>query len=158
MEGEEIFDAALALTQKDRHDNYLAEVALFLSNHTQAKYVIIGQLSDDFSHIHTLVFMKDGQLLENYSYSLKGTPCACVLQEQFCFHPCDVAPAFPDDKELKEFNIDCYLGKILTAHDSTPLGITVLMDETQIKDPKFCEQLITVLSPAIEEEIQLLKL
>ena len=41
MEGEEIFDAALALTQKDRHDNYLAEVALFLSNHTQANSLAV---------------------------------------------------------------------------------------------------------------------
>ncbi|MCX2740916.1 hypothetical protein [Pontibacter anaerobius] len=157
LEEENVLEAALDLSQKGRHDAYLAEIASFISENTGAKYVIIGQLSEDKKHIHTLVFMKDKTVLDNYTYPLKGTPCEVAVAQRFCYHPFDVAPAFPDDLELQELQIESYLGSILLSDDNEPVGLTVLMDVKQIENAAFAEHLIMVLSPAIEEEIKMLR-
>ncbi|WP_266204946.1 hypothetical protein [Pontibacter kalidii] len=156
-EEERVLEAALALTKKGRHNRYLSEIATFITEHTGAKYIVIGQLSEDREHIHTLIFMDDKKLLDNYTYPLKGTPCEVTLAQRFCYHPFDVAPSFPEDKELQELQIESYLGSILLSEENEPIGLTVLMDAKQIENAAFAEHLIMVLSPAIEEEIKLLR-
>ncbi|OKL38699.1 hypothetical protein [Pontibacter flavimaris] len=154
---ERVLEAALALTLQGRHNAYLSEIASFISEHTGAKYILIGQLSEDREHIHTLVFMEDKKLLDNYTYPLKGTPCEVALAHRFCYHPFDVAPSFPEDKELQDLQIESYLGSILLSEENEPIGLAALMDVKQIENAAFAEHLITVLSPAIEEEILLLR-
>lgn len=156
VEEESILEDALALSLKGRHDTYLSEIASFIYEHIQAKYIIIGQLSDDRQHVHTLVFMDDKNLLDNYTYPLKGTPCELTVSQRFCYHPFGVAPAFPDDKELQDLNIESYLGSILLSKENEPIGLITLMDVKQIEKAAFAEHLIMVLSPAIEEEIAML--
>ncbi|MCJ8164165.1 hypothetical protein MKJ04_04875 [Pontibacter sp. E15-1] len=153
-----ILEAALTLCNKGRHSDYLQEIATFIQEHTHAKFVLIGRLSEDMTSVHTAIMLQDGQLLDNFTYALKGTPCQDVLTQRFCFHPYDVAPSFPDDMELRDLNIDSYMGSILLSGDNEPLGLTVLMDTKVIQNAAFAEHLIMVLSPAIEEEIKLLNL
>ncbi len=79
----------------------------------------------------------------------------CVSQS-FCYHPYDVAAAYPDDKELKDLQIESYLGSILLSEANKPIGLTALMDVKQIQNAALAEHLIMIFSPAIEEEIKLL--
>lgn len=153
-EEEKILEAALILSNKPRHENFLTELATFISENTEAKYVLIGQLSEDQQNVHTLVFLKDQEVLENYTYAIKGTPCEMSFLQRFCYHPYDVAPAYPDDKELRDLAIESYLGSILLSDTNEPIGLTALMDEKQIEKAAFAEHLIMVLSPAIEDEIK----
>lgn len=158
VEEENILEAALALSQRGRHNTFLSEIAVFICKHIGARYILIGQISDDQQHVHTLVFMDSGNLLDNYTYGLKGTPCEVSLAQSFCYHPYDVAVAYPDDKELINLEIESYLGSILLSEDNKPIGLTALMDVKQIQNAAFAEHLILVLSPAIEEEIKMLKM
>ncbi|MDX5422074.1 MAG: hypothetical protein LPK07_15045 [Hymenobacteraceae bacterium] len=158
VEEEAVLEAALALSNKARHNGSLSEIAAFISAHTKARYIVIGRLSEDLRHIHTLVFMDDGKVLDNFTYALKGTPCQEALAQRFCYYPFDVANAFPEDQELQDLQIESYLGSILLSEDNEPIGLTVLMDVKQIDNAAFAEHLITVLSPAIEEEIQMLRI
>jgi hypothetical protein len=158
IEEENVLEAALALSLEARHDKFLVEIASFIYKHIQAKYVIIGRLSEDKQYIYTLVFMKDGEILDNYAYPLGGTPCEIAIAQRFCFYPFDVAPSFPDDTALREFKIESYLGTQLLSEENEPIGLTILMDEEQIQKAAFAEHLIQILSPAIEEEIKMLRL
>jgi hypothetical protein len=157
-EEEKILESAIALSTKDRTPDFLIEVAQFISEHTKTKFVVIGNLSEDTKQIRTLAFLNDMQPIDNFTYPLKGTPCDEVITQRFCYHPFDVSLAFPDDKELQDFEIDSYLGSILLSSDNEPLGIVALMDVKQIENAAFAEHLILVLSPAIEEEIKKIQL
>ncbi len=148
----------MSLSQQPRHNALLNEIASFLYLHTGAKYVVIGRLSDSKTHMHTLVFMMDGQLLENMTYPLSGTPCQEAVTQKFCYYPFDVAKRFPEDQELQILGIESYLGTILLSEEQEQIGVTALMHEKQIKNPAFAEHLIMVLSTAIEEEIVTLRL
>lgn len=156
-EEKNILESAIALSIKERSDNFLYEVAEFISIHTKTDFVLIGQLSDDSEYVNTLAMLGSGKPLENFSYSLKGTPCDVVITQRFCYHPHSVALAFPEDKELKEMQIESYLGSILLSSENEPLGVITLMDKVKIDDPAFAEHLILVLSPAIEDEIKKMK-
>ncbi|WP_276497125.1 hypothetical protein [Pontibacter litorisediminis] len=155
---EVVLERALSLCQKGRHDALLSEIASFITEQTGVKFLLIGRLSDDLQHIHTLVFMEDGKAMENYTYSLKGTPCDQTLLQRFCYYPFGVAPCFPEDKDLEDLQIESYLGSMLLSEDNEPIGLVALMDTKQIDKAAFAEHLIMVLSPAIEEEIKMMRL
>jgi len=152
-----ILEAAITLTAGERDDSFLHRVAAFVSEHTQATYVLIGLLSADRSHVCTHAFVKHNEILENISYPLKGTPCDAVFTQRFCYYPTDVREHFPEDEELQELNISSYLGSILVASDSEPVGLIALLDGKPLVNPAFAEHLILVLSLAIEEELSRLK-
>ncbi|MFT2008629.1 hypothetical protein ACMA1I_08135 [Pontibacter sp. 13R65] len=158
QEEEEILESALSLSKKARHDSLLNEIALFIYQHTGAQYVLIGRLSDTLTHMHSLVFIENGLVLENFTYPVYGTPCYEAVSQKFCYYPCGVTEIFPEDEELKTLQIESYLGTLILSEDQEQIGLTVLMDQKQIANPAFAEHLVTVLSPAIEEEIKTLRL
>ena len=158
FEDRAILDAALMLSKKARHDNSLIEIAEFIYKHTKTKYVVIGSLSDHETHVHTIVFMEDGKLLENFTYSLHGTPCLEAVSQKFCYYPFGLTDCFPEDEDLKTLGVESYLGAILLSEKDEQIGLTALMDTKQISNPAFAEYLIKVLSPAIEEELKTLKI
>jgi hypothetical protein len=148
-----ILEAAISLTMQDDREHLLKDSAAFIAEHTQAMYVLIGVLNQDNSKIQTCAFLKNGQELENFTYLLQNTPCDSVLTQRFCYYPVDVKDSFPEDEELKELNIESYLGSIFLSEDSEQIGLIALMDEKPIERAAFAEHLILVLSPAIEEEL-----
>ena len=152
-----ILEAAISLAAGERDDSFLHKVAAFVSEHTKATYVLIGLLSDDRRRVYTHAFVKHNEILENIIYPLQGSPCDAVLTQRFCYFPTDVREHFPEDEELQELNISSYLGSILVASDSEPVGLIALMDEKPLANPAFSEHLILVLSLAIEEELTRLK-
>lgn len=149
----QLLEEAISLSPQERTGNFLTEAATFIARHTKARYVIIGTLANQNTQVNTCIFLKDGQPLGNFSYSLSGTPCDAVFIQRFCYYPVNVADAFPEDKELEELNIESYLGSILLAENSEPVGLIALMDEKPLQNPAFSEHLILVLSPTIEEEL-----
>lgn len=147
----QILDAAVALANQDKDDNFLLTTADFIWQHTAAEYISIGKLSEDKRSIETLAFLHKGAVMQNMTYSLTYTPCDEVLIHRFCYYPTEACKLFPDDTELQDLNIQSYLGSMLLSPDSEALGIVVLMDTQKIENAGFAEHLILVLSPAIEE-------
>lgn len=156
-EEHQILEAAIALSVKQKEDNFLHEIAAFIATHTKARYVMIGLFSEDGKYVNTRAFLKDAKVLENIIYPLQGTPCEAVATQRFCYYPFDVIEHFPADKELHDLQIACYLGSILVSADSEPIGLIALMDDKPLENPAFSEHLVLVLSPAIEEELIRLK-
>lgn len=141
------------MTSQPRDNNFLDQAAAFVAEQTKAAYILIGVLSHCRKQVTTRVFLKNGEQLENISYPLADTPCDNVLDHRFCFYPSNVQQTFPLDSELKELNIDSYLGSVFVGDGNEPLGLIALMDEKPIENAAFAEHLILVLSPAIEEEL-----
>ncbi|WP_161888017.1 hypothetical protein [Pontibacter russatus] len=152
-EENQVLEEAISLSMKARDENFLRELASFISEHTSVRHVIIGRLSDDYQHIRTCVFLKEKEVLKNITYPLQGTPCESLLTQRFCYFPLDVAQNFPEDKEIKSLGVESYLGSLLLSEDNEPIGMVALMDVKPIEKAAFAEHLILVLSPAIEQEL-----
>lgn len=153
----QVLENAIELLEKERTDDFLHDVAAFISGQTGAAYIIIGLLVNNGLQVKTQAFLKHGTVLPNITYYLASTPCDAVVIQRFCYFPMQVAHQFPDDKELKDLGIESYLGSILLDEANEPLGLISLMDNKPLKDPAFAEHLILVLSPAMEEVLIRLK-
>ncbi|SIT83831.1 GAF domain-containing protein [Pontibacter indicus] len=151
----QILESAISLTSQPRDESFLQRAAKFIATHAQVQYVLIGSLSEDGKEVVTKVFLKNGEVLPNISYSLQSSPCDSVLTQRFCYYPDNVQSHFPKDIELQELNIESYLGSIFLKEDGEPVGLIALMNDRPFDNAAFAEHLVLVLSPAIEEELVL---
>ncbi|MEJ8801802.1 hypothetical protein [Pontibacter sp. H249] len=148
-----VLDAAIKLAEKGGEPNFFLKAASFLCKHTQADYVAIGLLSKDKLHVSTCIMLYNRIVQDNFTYSLKGTPCADVVTQKFCYYPFGAKEYFPDDKLLRKMNIESYLGTLLLSPESEAIGIVELLSIKQIENPALAEHLILVLSPVLETEL-----
>lgn len=148
-----ILDAAVKLAEEGKQPKFFLKVAAFLCKHTKAEFVGIGLLDEDNAHVTTCILLHEEMVMENITYTLKGTPCDEVFMQKFCYYPYRVKDHFPDDKLLQRMNIQSYLGTLLLSPAGKAIGVVELFSTKQIEHPAFAEHLILILSPAIEEEL-----
>ena len=153
LEESVVLDAAIKLADENRQPDFFLKAAAFLCKHTQAEFVGIGLLEKDKAHVTTCILLNKEVVMQNFTYSLKGTPCDEVFLQKFCYYPFGARESFPDDLLLQEMNIESYLGTLLLSPESEAVGVVELLSTKQIENPAFAEHLILMLSPAIEEEL-----
>jgi PAS domain S-box-containing protein len=73
--------------------------------------------------LRILAMYYDGQILQDISYQLAGTPCETVLGQRFRAYPSDLQALFPNDRDAREQCTVSYAGHPLVALDGSPLGI-----------------------------------
>jgi PAS domain S-box-containing protein len=73
--------------------------------------------------LRMLAMYNDGQILQDISYRLAGTPCETVLGQRFRAYPSGLQAQFPDDQDAREQCTVSYAGHPLVALDGSPLGI-----------------------------------
>jgi hypothetical protein len=153
-EERKVLELAIDLANEDYQPDYLARVAHFLAEHTDACYILIGLLQEDERHIQSCVFLKNKEALPAIVYALEGTPCEAVTIQGFCYYPFNVAQMFPEDADLQRLNIESYLGTMLFSRLEEPIGLIAIMDTRPIENAAFLEHLILVLSLSIEEALE----
>lgn len=100
-----------------------------LSRLFNVKYAYIGKVEENNNQISTIALRKDGDLTENFSYSLPGTVCQTVLQKKETRYIEKVALLFPQDEKLKKWKAESYLGIPITSPAGESLGILVLIND-----------------------------
>jgi PAS domain S-box-containing protein len=80
-----------------------------LSTVLQVDYAMIGSVNSSES-LTTIAVYGQGFLQNNFTYDLKGTPCAKVAKGQVCYYSDNVPEHFPEDTLLLEMGIESYLG------------------------------------------------
>ena len=73
--------------------------------------------------LRMLAMYYDGQVVQDITYPLAGTPCETVLGQRFRAYPADLQSLFPDDQDAREQCTVSYAGHPLVALDGSPLGI-----------------------------------
>ena len=59
--------------------------------------------NEDQSKAKSLAFLIDGELLPNFEYEIKNTPCETVINNDTLHHvPDNLIEIYPDDPEIKE--------------------------------------------------------
>jgi PAS domain S-box-containing protein len=73
--------------------------------------------------LRMLAMYYDGQILQDITYRLAGTPCETVLGQRFRAYPSNLQALFPKDEDVREQCTVSYAGHPLVALDGSPLGI-----------------------------------
>jgi hypothetical protein len=146
-----IVDGAMEVTGV----GFFKALVVKLSEHFDSRHAMVGEFVKDSTSVETIAVRTDGEIVENFSYSLKGTPCEELLREQECFHPSGVTELFPEDKLLTELAVESYRGMALHDSDGSPAGLMAIMDDKPMNDERSSESMMRVLSGRAASELML---
>lgn len=133
---------------------FFESTAAQLAKALESEVVFIGEYLPASKSVRTVSVFKDGKIISNFEYSLRGTPCENVVYKEFCCYPSGVAMQFPDDKALKENGIEGYLGIPLWDSKQNPTGIIVALYRRPITAPDFARGLVQIFASRVQAEME----
>ncbi|MFQ5482317.1 MAG: GAF domain-containing protein, partial [Nitrospinaceae bacterium] len=133
---------------------YFKALVTALAEVLGAQYVLIGRFSgEELDRVETLANYCNGRVSENFSYSLVGTPCQKILTKGICTYAANVQSLFPEDRDLKDLNVESYSGVPLLDSNQRVVGLMVVMDSKAIDDPKAFETILSIFSHRAQAEL-----
>ena len=155
---ENAINTILSSVSKVTGNEYLKEITIQLSNILEAEHTFIGLIDkENPSIINTIYNCFKGNIVENFSYNLIGTPCFDILNYEVCSIEKRVTQLYPDDLLLVEMEIEGYVGVPLIDSNNKPIGIMVGLYKKPIENPNFSESIIQLFSTRTSAEIERLK-
>ncbi len=126
-----------------------------LSKLLDIDYVLIGEVAQrQPKRIQTIAFCKRGELLENFSYDVRNTPCSEVVANATCIFPSGIQQLYPDDRFFARHNIEAYIGIPLSSADGKVIGLIVLMNKEVIEDTDNIVSLLKIFAVRASAEIE----
>ncbi|MRG72996.1 PAS domain S-box protein [Alphaproteobacteria bacterium HT1-32] len=149
--------AFLARHHSNDVDNFFGALLAEIHGIFNVDFAFVGKLdSRTTTYVDTLAFIADGQPLDNFRYSLKGTPCENVLNETTCCFSQGVAALFPEDDQLADMNIDSYVGTILRSSSHLPLGVLSVMSKKPMSNTDELRRVLEIASMRAASTLELL--
>ncbi|WP_286238307.1 bifunctional diguanylate cyclase/phosphodiesterase [Neptuniibacter halophilus] len=121
-----------------------------------ARYAFIGlhpELEQRYE-VMTHSVCVDGEISDNFSYSLKGTPCAEVAGQSTCVYECGVQGLFPDDHLLQEMGVESYIGSPVTDSQGRAIGILVVLDTKPLRHSSQGQEIMEIFAARAGAELQ----
>ena len=136
-------------------DDFLRTILLQITNSLQANRGIIGIFKDAAEkEIVSLCYCIDGKVADNFTYSLAGTPCANVLQNEACAYSENVANLFPDDIMFTTEGIKGYLGIQLCNSSGKAFGVMSLLYNNPVEFIQVKKNIIRFYATRVAFEIE----
>jgi len=135
-------------------DAFISNVLQTLCEFYHSEYAFVGELKPDKKSVKTCAVWGDGKRVDDFEYSLEGTPCKNVLQQKKFLISEDVCTLYPDDKLLADMKISGYFGVRLEALDGSPLGLLSIMDTNAIEIGDRTESVLNVFATRIALELE----
>lgn len=102
------------------------------------QHCLIAEYDLEQNIAHSHCYLHHGELAENITYSLGGTPCELVLENrEICVYKEKIQQLFPDDAILQIINAHSYLGIPIQSRSGKVVGVIALMYNTNLPDISF---------------------
>ncbi|NIT62883.1 MAG: PAS domain S-box protein [Gammaproteobacteria bacterium] len=126
-----------------------------LAETLQMDYALIGQLrSEENEIVDTIAVCAHGEIIENFSYGLTGTPCEQVMNQEYCCFPQGVQQRFPGDVLLVEMGVQGYMGIPLFDSRGHPLGLMAVLTERPFTNIPFAEYMMQIVGARAAAELE----
>ena len=143
--------------QKKKADNthFFENLVLFLSDLFKKDHVLIDFVGKgDFTIATTAAICSYGNLIPNFNYKLKNSPCENVIGKKACVYKKQVRQLFPKDLHLVKMNVESYVGYPLSDSLGVPLGLIAVLDSKQMNDTKCIELILQLVAISTSHEIE----
>ena len=98
------------------------------------RHCFIAKLLKSTAQAKVLCHLHNGNLADNFIYSLKQTPCEQVLNsEHLCLIEREIQQSFPADHHLADWQAHAYLGTPLISHTQNVQGILVCIFDHEVE-------------------------
>lgn len=133
---------------------FFANLAARLAHLLDVDHAIIAEVTPQTNIAQTLAAWSNGQLIENFRYSLRGTPCESVVgEEHACLYPSGVCELFPRDGLLRELGVDGYMGVRMVTQDGAPVGLLAMLSNRPLALPGFAGEVLRIAAAQAGAEI-----
>lgn len=142
-----------ALTHSGYSD-FFNTLVLELGKILDVEYVLIADTVENPMTARTLALMAHGELLDNISYNLKGSPCETVPERESCAYEGGVLERFPDDHLLVELGVQSYIGMPLLTSDGRKLGILSAMSTEAVEFDDLAREVMRIAAAQVGSELE----
>ena len=104
-------------------------------------------------HVRTRAMSKDGEIVDNISHAIAGTPSEMVLNDGTCTIVDDLPSRFPAF-DMCEPGVQSYCGAQLVDSAGEVLGLIVVMDGAQMREPDLVHAAIEVFAARAAAELE----
>lgn len=105
-----------------------------LNREIHADLLFIAGVNESLTVASTAVVISDDKVVDNFSYSLAGSPCETLLDNSVCVLTEQVCQRFPKDIVLQKMEIEGYIGVPIYSDTGKVLGILVGLCKTPRPD------------------------
>ena len=137
-----------------RGKDFFNTIVLALSNVINADFTFVARLDTAYTTASTISLAMDDSIVDNISYTLKGTPCANVADNNVCIHTSNIQNLFPTDQLLVDMGINAYVGTPLFDRTGTVIGILVALYRDPINNSSSVEALFLLFAGLIGGELE----
>lgn len=134
-------------------DKFLKESVRSVAELYGTKFAFIGRLQPDKKHVSTLVVWAGDRFVDNFTYSLDGTPCKDVMDLTLELVPDSAAERYPEDEMLIQMGIESYFGAPMIS-DSKMLGLISVMDDSPLHVEEWTSPILSLFSNRLAVEIE----
>jgi PAS domain S-box-containing protein len=146
--------AALAVSQSEEETLY-RQLARYLSTILGVDGAFIATVASDRPcDLRMLAFHLDGQVRENFSYPIFGTPCETVVGQGFRLYPSRLAELFPLDTDFAKLGLQSYAGHPLTDARGRALGLIAVVSRRPFRDPALVEATLRIFAVRVNAELE----
>lgn len=134
-------------------NEFLKESVRSLAKLYGTKFAFVGRLQPDKKHVSTLVVWAGDQFVENFTYSLEGTPCKDVLDLKVELISDSAAELYPDDEMLIQMGIESYFGHPMIA-EGQMMGLVSVMDSSKLEVEEWAGPVLGLFANRLAVEIE----
>jgi len=132
----------------------LRKITENISSWLGADCVMVGEIQPDRQTVKVLSMLLDGKEVQDFSYSLKGTPCENVAEKGFCHYPDDSVRLFPDAPDIVELNIRGYIGTPLRNSRGLVTGILCVLSRNPLHSSPQVQEIMGIIAVKAAAEIE----
>ncbi len=149
---------ALAVTSRSENDDFLEHLVRQLADAYGTRHAMIAfidEKTDDdgaMTWMRSVAHVQDGTLQPEMRYPLPGSPCAEVLARGLLLVEDGVRQRFPDDKVLRQLDMEGYYGARLMLEDRV-VGLVAVFDDRPLRMRPWNRELIQVFAERITAEL-----
>jgi PAS domain S-box-containing protein len=132
----------------------LWQIAESVSSWLGTECVMVGEILPDQKKVRVLAMVLDGTRVEDFSYTLEGTPCEDVRGKGFCYYPDNAVSLFPRAKDIVELNIRSYAGTPLRDSAGNVFGILCALSRSPLPAIPSMQEIMEIIAVKAAAEIK----
>jgi diguanylate cyclase (GGDEF)-like protein len=133
---------------------FFQRIARSLSDALLCDYVFIAQVNFEYKTAQTIAVSAHNNIVPNFEYALKDTPCEVVSSREICCYPSEITRLYPKDQLLIDMKIESYIGVPLYDSKDNVLGLVVALHEKPILNKENVVTLFELFSTRVASELE----
>jgi PAS domain S-box-containing protein len=151
---EALSSAALAVSQSEGEPLY-RELARYLATILGVDAAFISTVDPTTpGQMQVRALLLDGEIQENFAYSIAGTPCETVVEHGFRLYPSRLRELFPGDVGFRDLGFESYAGHPLNDAAGQPRGLIAVVSRRTLGHAAFVESVLRIFAVRVNAELE----